>query len=294
VIDEKALAEAVRQGKVGGAALDVFEKEPLPKDHPLLGLEQVVMTPHLGASTEEAQTQVAVSIAQQMADVLLRGVIQNAVNAPSVEPEALKELRPYLTLVEKMGSFLGQLTEGRMQSVQIEYAGEVTHLATQPLTVTFLKGLLKVILEENVTDVNAPSLAKQRGLKVTETTTAESEDYSSLIVAELKTDKGPWRVAGTLFHRKEPRIVRIDGYSLEAVPSGWMLVFSNLDVPGVVGRIGTLCGRYQINIAGMQLGRERRGGRAVSILNIDDPMPEPALQEIRAMPDIVYAKLVRL
>ena len=294
VIDEKALAEAIGQGKVGGAALDVFEKEPIPKDHPLISLEQVVMTPHLAASTEEAQTQVAVSIAQQMADVLLRGIIQNAVNAPSVEPEALKELRPYLTLVEKLGSFLGQLVEGRMQSVQIEYAGEVTQLATQPLTVTFLKGLLKVILEENVTDVNAPSLAKQRGLKVIETSTTESEDYSSLIAAELKTDKGSWRVAGTLFHRKDPRVVRIDGYSLEAIPSGWMLVFSNLDVPGVVGRIGTLCGRYQINIAGMQLGRERRGGRAVSILNIDEPMPEAALQEIRAMPDIVYAKLVKL
>ncbi|HLC40392.1 MAG TPA: phosphoglycerate dehydrogenase [Methylomirabilota bacterium] len=294
VIDEAALAEAVRQGKVAGAALDVFEKEPVPKDHPLIGLEQVVMTPHLAASTEEAQTQVAVAVAQQMADVLLRGIIQNAVNAPSVEPEVLKELRPYLTLVEKMGSFLGQLGEGRMQSVQIEYAGEVTQLATQPLTVTFLKGLLKVILEENVTDVNAPSLAKQRGLKVTETTTTEGEDYASLIAAELKTDKGSWRVAGTLFHRKDPRIVRIDGYSLEAVPAGWMLVFSNLDVPGVVGRIGTLCGRHQINIAGMQLGRERRGGRAVSILNIDEPMPEAALQEIRAMPDIVYAKLVKL
>ena len=294
VIDEAELATAIRQGKVGGAALDVFEKEPVPKDHPLLGLDQVIVTPHLAASTEEAQIQVAVSIAEQIADVLIRGIVQNAVNAPSVPPEAMKELRPYLTLTEKLGRFLGQLLEGRMHSATIEYAGDVTKLPTQPLTVTFLRGLLSMILEENVTDVNAPALAKRRGLKVTETVTAESEDYASVIAAEVSTDKGSWRVAGTLFHKNDPRIVRIDGYSLEAIPSGWMLVFSNLDVPGIVGRIGTLCGRHQINIAGMQLGRERRGGRAVSILNIDEPMPEAVLQEIRAIPDIVYAKLVKL
>lgn len=294
VLDEAELARAIQQGKVAGAALDVFEKEPVPKDHPLLGLEQVIVTPHLAASTEEAQTQVAVAIAQQIADVLIRGVVQNAVNAPSVPPEAMKELRPYLTLTEKLGRFLGQLLEGRMHSATIEYSGEVTKFATQPLTVTFLRGLLSVILEENVTDVNAPALAKQRGLKVTETMTAESEDYASLIAAEVTTDKGSWRVAGTLFYKKDPRIVRIDGYSLEAVPQGWMLVFANRDVPGVVGLIGTLCGRHQINIAGMQLGRERRGGRAVSILNIDEPMSEAVLQEIRAIPDIVYAKLVKL
>jgi D-3-phosphoglycerate dehydrogenase len=294
VIDETALAVAIKSGKVAGAALDVFETEPLPKDHPLLGLEQVIATPHLGASTEEAQSGVAVAIAQQVSDVLVRGVIRNAVNAPSVDPEALGALRPYLTLVEKMGSFLGQLAEGRMKEVQIEYAGEVTTLAMAPLTVTFLKGLLTAILQENVTDVNAPLLAKARGLKLTETTTSESLDYASLIAAELRTDKGSWRVAGTLFNKREPRIVRIDGYPLEAVPAGWMLVFSNLDVPGVIGRIGTLCGRHQINIAGMQLGRERRGGRAVSILNLDDPIADPILDEIRAMPDIVFAKLVKL
>jgi D-3-phosphoglycerate dehydrogenase len=294
VIDETALAAAIKAGKVAGAALDVFETEPLPKDHPLLALDQVIMTPHLAASTEEAQSAVAVAIAHQVADVLVRGVIRNAVNAPSVEPEALRELAPYLTLADKMGSFLGQLAEGRMKEARIEYAGEVTALAIQPITVTFLKGLLTVILQENVTDVNAPLLAKARGLKLIEATTSESLDYSSLITAELNTDKGSWRVAGTLFNKREPRIVRIDGYPLEAIPAGWMLVFSNLDVPGVIGRIGTLCGRHQINIAGMQLGRERRGGRAVSILNLDDPIADPILEEIRAMPDIVFAKLVKL
>jgi D-3-phosphoglycerate dehydrogenase len=170
----------------------------------------------------------------------------------------------------------------------------VTGLNTDILTVTFLKGLLTAILEENVTDVNAPHLAKARGIRVVETSVAESDVYASLIAAELTTDKGTWRTAGTLFHKREPRIVRIDGFPLEALPSGWMLVFSNLDVPGVIGRIGTLCGRHAINIAGMQLGRERRGGRAVSILNLDDPISEPVLAEIRAMPDIVFAKLVKL
>ncbi len=294
VINEAALVEAIRNGKVSGAALDVFEQEPLPPDHPLLALEQVIITPHLAASTEEAQDQVALAIAHQIADVLVRGITRNAVNVPSVDVETYKELAPYLTLAEKLGSFLAQLAEGRMREVRIEYAGEVTGLNTDILTVTFLKGLLTAILEENVTDVNAPHLAKARGIRVVETSTAESEDYASLIAAELVTDKGTWRVAGTLFHKREPRIVRIDGYPLEALPSGWMLIFSNLDVPGVIGRIGTLCGRHQVNIAGMQLGRERRGGRAVSILNLDDPVPEPVLAEIRAMPDIVFAKLIKL
>ncbi len=294
VINEEALVQALLEGKVAGAALDVFEKEPLRPDHPLLGLEQVIVTPHLAASTEEAQAGVALAIAQQIADVLIRGLVRNAVNVPSVDAETLKELRPYLGLAEKMGSFLAQLAEGRMKQVRLEYAGEVAGQTTSVLTLAFLKGLLNVILEEKVSDVNAPFLAKSRGIKVVETSTAETEDYASLLAAELETSKGSWRVAGTLFYKREPRIVRIDGFSLEAVPSGWMLVFSNLDVPGVIGRIGTLCGRYQINIAGMRLGRERPGGQAVSILNLDDPIPEPVLREIRAMPDIVFAKLVKL
>ena len=286
--------KAILQGKVAGAALDVFEREPLPRDHPLLALDQVILTPHLAASTEEAQSGVALAIAQQVADVLVRGLVRNAVNVPSVDAETLKELRPYLTLTEKMGSFLAQLAEGRMKQVRLDYAGEIAGQTTSVLTLAFLKGLLNVILEDKVSDVNAPYLAKSRGIKVMETSTAESEDYASLVAAELETNKGSWRVAGTLFHKRDPRIVRIDGFPLEAVPSGWMLVFANLDVPGVIGRIGTLCGRHQINIAGMRLGRERRGGQAVSIVNLDDPIPEDILREIRGMPDIVFAKLVKL
>jgi D-3-phosphoglycerate dehydrogenase len=237
---------------------------------------------------------VAVAIAQQMADLLLRGTVRNAVNAPSVDPEALKELAPYLALAQKLGSFLGQVARGRMVEVQLRYAGEVVAYAVEPLTVTFLRGLLAVILEENVTDVNAPYLARQRGLRVVESRTPASENWASLLSAELRTDARTWQVAGTVYHRQEPRIVEVDGYRMEAHPAGWMLVFSNDDVPGGIGRIGTLFGRHGINIAGMQLGRERPGGQAVSILNLDGAVPDHVLAEIRALPNIRSATLVRL
>ncbi len=294
VVDEMALVQAIQAGRVAGAALDVFETEPLSAGHPLLALDDVVVTPHLAASTAEAQSTVALAIAEQMAAVLVRGVVLNAVNMPSVDAETLRELAPYLTLAERMGSFLGQLADGRMAEAWLSYAGDLVQRPTEALRSAFLKGLLNVILEERVTDVNAPMVARGRGLRVSETSTPESEDFASLLGASLVTDRGEWSVAGALFKGREPRIVRIDGYPLEAIPHGWMLVFANLDVPGVVGRIGTICGRNNINIAGMQLGRERRGGRAVSILNLDDPIPAVVLDEIRAMPDIVLAKLVKL
>jgi D-3-phosphoglycerate dehydrogenase len=293
IVDEAALAAAIQSGHVAGAGLDVFEREP-PWGSPVLDLEAVVVTPHLGASTEEAQTQVAVSIAQQVADLLVRGMVRHAVNAPSVDPELLRELAPYLALLVKLGSFLGQLAEGRMAEARLTYAGEIAGHATQPLTVTFLRGLLGVVLEENVTDVNAPYLARQRGLRVVEAKTPVSEDYASLVTAEVVTDRGQWQVAGTLFHRREPRIVQVDGFDLEAHAEGWMVVLTNDDVPGVIGRIGTLFGTHGINIAGMQLGRQRPGGRAVSVLSLDTLVPDAVLGELRALSSIRSARLVRL
>jgi D-3-phosphoglycerate dehydrogenase len=293
IVDEAALAAAIQAGHVAGAGLDVFEREP-PWGSPILDLEPVVVTPHLGASTEEAQSQVAIAIAQQVADLLLRGVVRHAVNAPSVDPDLLRELAPYLGLAVKLGSFLGQLAEGRMAEVRLTYAGEIGSHAVEPLTVTFLRGLLGVILEENVTDVNAPYLARQRGLRVVEAKTPVSEDYASLVTAEVLTDRGQWQVAGALFHRREPRIVQVDGFDLEAHAAGWMVVLTNDDVPGVIGRIGTLFGAHGINIAGMQLGRQRPGGRAVSILSLDTTVPDTVLAELRALPSIRSARLVRL
>ena len=293
IVDEAALARAIADGRVAGAALDVFEQEPPAPGHPLVGLPQVVVTPHLGAATDEAQVAVGIAIAEQVAEALVNGVVVNAVNLPSMDAETLREQAPYSALVSAMGRFLAQLAEGRMAQARVTYAGEVTSRSTAGLTLEFVRGLLNTILSEHVTAVNAMLMAKSRGLRITETSTTESADYASLITAELRTDRGSWSVAGTLY-RQEPRFVSIEGFALEAVPQGWMLVFANIDVPGVIGRIGTRCGRYGINIAGMQLGRERRGGRAVSVVNLDEPMPPPALDEIRAMPDIVFAKLVTL
>jgi D-3-phosphoglycerate dehydrogenase len=293
IIDEAALARALADGRVAGAALDVFEQEPPSPGHPLVGLPQVIVTPHLGAATDEAQTAVALAIAEQVADALVRGVVVNAVNLPAMDAEALKEQAPYGALVSALGRFLAQLAEGRMAEAKLTYAGEVTGRPTAGLTLEFVRGVLNTILSETVTPVNAMLVAKARGLRVTETSTTESADYASLVTAELRTDRGSWSVAGTLY-RRAPRFVSIEGYALEAIPQGWMLVFANIDVPGVIGRLGTLCGLHGINIAGMQLGRERRGGRAVSVVNLDEPMPPAALAEIRAMPDIVFAKLVHL
>src|SRR2546430_10421642 len=186
-----------------------------------------------------------------------------------------------------MGRFLAQRTEGRMREARLTYSGEIAARSTATLTLAFVRGLLGTILSERVTDVNALPVAKSRGLKVTETSTTEAEDYASLVAAELVTDRATSSVAGTVFFTREARFVRIDGFPIEALPQGWMLVFANLDVPGVIGRIGTLCGRHGINIAGMQLGRERRGGRAGSILNLDDPLPPPGLRQDPAMPRLV-------
>ncbi len=294
IVDEAALCEALRSGKVAGAALDVFEREP-STDSPLLGLPNVISTPHLGASSEEAQENVAVEVAQQVLDYLLRGIIRNAVNAPSLPPELFRRIEPYLVLGERLGRLAAQLAEGRTAQVRIHYGGEIAGVDSAPLSVSVVKGALEAILqsEGTVNAVNAMRLARDRGIRITESKTSEETDFASLITVTVGTDRGESAVAGTLFNRREPRLVRIDEFRLEAPPEGYMLVFSNQDVPGVIGRIGTVLGRNQVNIAGMHLGRQRPGGRAVSIVNVDSAIPGPVLDEIRRMPDIVYAKLVR-
>ncbi len=295
IVDEAALYAALQSGKVAGAALDVFAREP-DTESPLLGLPNVISTPHLGASSEEAQENVAVEIAQQVLDYLLRGIIRNAVNAPSLPPELFRRIEPYLVLAERLGRLCAQLTEGRTQQIRIHFGGEIAGVDPAPLSVAVVKGALEAILqsEDTVNAVNAMSLAKGRGIRITESKSSEETDFASLLTVAVGTDRGESAVAGTLFNRREPRVVRIDEFRLEAPAEGYMLIFSNQDVPGVIGRIGTVLGRNQVNIAGMHLGRERQGGRAVSIVNVDSTIPGPVLDEIRRMSDIVYAKLVHV
>jgi D-3-phosphoglycerate dehydrogenase len=293
IIDEAALYEALLTGQVAGAALDVFEREP-PGDSPLVTHPAVLCTPHLGASTEEAQERVAVDIAQQLIDYLRYGSIRNAVNVYPLDAEMLRKVEPYLHLAELLGGFIVQMVEGGLREVAVRYSGEAAALEFKPITAALLTGLLKKSLPEHVNVVNAPHLAKERGIRVSETISSEVEDYSSLITVELTTDKSKRRVAGTLFGRKEARIVRVDDYRLEAVPSGYMLVFSNQDTPGVIGKIGTILGNNQINIAGMQLGRVAPHGMAVAVVNVDSTIPPPIMHEIRMLPNIFDATLVEL
>lgn len=292
IVNEADLCAALQSGKVAGAALDVFAQEPTT-DSPLFTLPNFISTPHLGAASEEAQEAVAVEIAQQVIDYLQKGIVRNAVNAPSVPLEVLRTLQPYLTLGEKLGRLASQLSEGRLAEIRLEYRGEIASLNCIPLTVATVKGILDPI-HDRVNMVNAMPIAKGRGVRVVENKSTEATDFASLITIRLQTDRGKTQTAGTLYSRQDPRVVDIDGIRLEAVLEGYMLVFSNLDVPGVIGRIGTLLGQNSVNIAGMQLGREQRGGRAVSIVNVDDPIPGPVLDEIRRMPNLVYAKLVRV
>ncbi len=294
IIDEAALARAIEAGKVAGAALDVFEQEPPAKDNPLLKLDKMVLTPHLGASTEEAQTNVAVEVANTVRDALLTGCIRNAVNVPCVEAETWKAIEPYLKLAEKMGSIQAQLVEGHIKLVKIRYVGDVIKFDLTPFTLSIIKGMLTPILQDTVNFVNSMVIAKERGIRITETKVDQIQDFANLIIVEVETDKMKKTLAGTLFTKVDPRIVRIDDSYVDAVPEGYMLFIENKDVPGIIGQIGTMLGKNNINIAGMSFGREAKGGKAVSVLNIDSDIPRDVLEEIRKAPNIFGAKLVKL
>jgi D-3-phosphoglycerate dehydrogenase len=293
IIDEPALYEAIVAGTVAGAALDVFEHEP-PGDSPLIIHPAVLCTPHLGASTEEAQERVAVDVARQIIDYLKFGSIRNAVNLYPLDADMFRKVEPYLNLAQQLGRFIVQMVEGGLKEVSVRYSGEAADLESKPITAALLTGLLQKSLPEHINIVNAPHLARERGIRVNETLSSDVEDYSSLITVELTTDKTKRQVAGTLFGKKEARIVRVDDYRMEAVPSGYMLVFSNQDTPGVIGKIGTILGSNQINIAGMQLGRVAPHGMAVAVVNVDSAIPPDILQTIRRLPNICDARFVEL
>jgi len=287
IVNEKDLCDAIKSGKVAGAALDVFEKEPPDADNPLLGLDEVICTPHLGASTEEAQENVAVAVAEQMIDYLLRGTIRNATNVPSVDSEVLAKIKPYLNLAERLGSFQGQVISGGLEQISIEYSGEVAALQIESITVSLLKGLLYPILQEDVNYVNAPIIAKERGIKVVESTTSQSEDFLSLITLRVKTGKEERLVAGTIFGRSDPWIVQVDQFRIEAVPDNYMLLFHTQDRPGVIGNIGTSLAQHGINISRMQFGREKQEGESLLVLSADGPVAKEHIDQMQKLSHII-------
>jgi len=293
IVNEQDLYEALKSGKVAGAAFDVFEKEP-PENHPLLTLDNFIATPHLGASTLEAQENVAVAVAEQIVDYLVAGTVRNAVNVPSVPADQLPTLSPYINLAERMGLFQAQLCEGGLTQVTVEYSGEVSNLKQEPITLAALKGLLTPILNESVNFVNAPLIAKDRGIEVKVSRSSDTTEYTSLITIKIKAGGRDMSVSGTLNSKKEPRIIQVDNFPMETVPEGDMLVFMNNDKPGVIGGIGTLLGQNGINIARMQFGRESQGGTAMSIVSIDSAVSDEIMAKIGQMKNVLSVKQIRI
>jgi len=295
VVDEQALYEALKNGEIRAAALDVFETEPTTLENcPLLELDNFICTPHLGASTAEAQENVAVAIARQVAAYLLHGTVTNAVNVPSVSAEVLSQVGPYVTLAELLGNMHMQIAKGGVEEVTIEYGGDLAEMITAPITVACLKGLFTPILKDAVNYVNAPIIAEDRGIKVVESKTARTEDFLNLLVIKVKTGEGENALAGTVFGKKEPRLVLMNTFRLEALPSGPMLFVLNNDVPGVIGRLGTTLGEAGVNIARMTVGREPGSGRNIILLNTDTLVDKELLRKVRELPDIYEAMVLDL
>lgn len=294
IVDEIDLAEALKTGKVAGAALDVYVDEPPGPEHPLVQLEQVVTTPHLGASTDEAQLNVSIAVAEQVRDFLLDGVIRYAVNAPSVSQDLLRELQPYLTLGEKLGSLQAQLVGRFPEELQIEGGGEVAQYDIAPIALAVLKGVLSFALGETVNYVNAPFIAQERGVKVIQSKSELTRNFASYIKVRTRTKDEELEIEGALFGATNPRIVRINDFYFEAVPEGHILVSYNHDVPGVVGAMGGLLGDNGINIAGLELGRENVSGRAISFIRVDDAVPKEVLDKFRALPEVISTTAVKL
>lgn len=280
IIDEVALLEALQQGKIAGAALDVFEQEPLGESALRELDKEIVLTPHLGASTEEAQVNVAIDVAEQIRDVLLGLPARSAVNIPGLRPDLLEKLRPYLQLAETLGNLVAQLSGGRIESLNIRLQGDLATNQSQPIVVAALKGLLSHALQERVNYVNASLEAKERGIRVTETRDANIKDYSGSLYLSAVGSLGEHSVAGALLGDAEMRITSIDGFPINVPPSHYMLVTVHRDMPGIIGKIGSLLGSFNVNIASMQVGRKIVRGDAVMVLSIDDPLPEGILSEI--------------
>ncbi|HEX8557825.1 MAG TPA: phosphoglycerate dehydrogenase [Pyrinomonadaceae bacterium] len=296
LVDERALHEAIRDGRVAGAALDVFEEEPPPAGHPLLALEEVVATPHLGASTKEAQEGVAVIVAEQMRDFLLTGAVRGAVNVPAVGAQELKALAPYLDLAERLGRFQAQLLDEPVRSVELEYAGEAAAFDSAPVTRSFLAGLLRNV-SARVNVVNALLIAEERGVGVTVSHrhAAGAAEARETVRTRVGTTSGEHTVGGALFGRQaDGRVTEIDGFRIEAVPAGNMLLTRSSDVPGVIGRVGAILGDHGVNISRFHLGRRERGGEAMAVIETDTPAADATLEELRAFGPVISARRISL
>ena len=291
LVDETALRVLLDSGHVAGAAFDVFTAEPA-NENPLFGHPNVVCTPHLGAATTEAQENVALQVAEQMSDYLTRGAISNAVNFPSITAEEAPRLRPFIALAEKLGSFAGQLTETSITKVTITYEGVVAGLKTKALTASALAGLLRPLLSD-VNVVSSPIVAKERGIVIDEVTRAADGDYESLITLTVTTEKQTRAVAGTVFHDGRPRITAIKGIKIDAEFGPSMIYVTNEDKPGFIGRFGVLLGEAGVNIATLALGRDKQGGSAIALVEVDGAVPEDVLSRILALPGVKAAKALR-
>ena len=288
LIDEKALKKALDSGQVAGAALDVFEQEPAAKNM-LFGTPNVICTPHLGAATTEAQQNVAVQVAEQMADFLLTGAIANAVNFPSISAEEAPKLKPFVKLAEQLGSFAGQLTESGLKGVRLEYAGEIAEVNTRALSSAAIAGVLRPMLED-VNMVSSMSLAKERGIAVEEVTRGQEGAYETYLRLTLKTERQERSVAGTVFSDGKPRVIQVKGINMEAELGTHMLYTTNADQPGYIGAIGTLFGENDVNVATFALGRQAQGGDAIALIEVDERISDNVLEKVRSLPHVVQAQ----
>jgi D-3-phosphoglycerate dehydrogenase len=294
IINEEALAEALKSGHLAGAALDVFVQEPPTADHPLLKLPNVVITPHLGASTTEAQESVALEAAQLLIDFLTRGVVGFAVNMAAVDRTELQELRLYVDMARRLGLLHAQMSQGAIRRAELSYRGEVARRSTRLVTAAFAAGLLEYRLDQHVNIVNAELLARERGIEIVETSFPRKGDFSTLIQADVVTEKKSYTAAGTLFGNQFLRLVQLGPYHLDAYMDGIMLIFTHHDVPGLIGYIGTIFGQHQVNIAQMTVGRQTPGGEAIAVLNLDAMPPDEAIREVKSHPKIRSLSVVKL
>jgi D-3-phosphoglycerate dehydrogenase len=294
LIDERALLAAIKEGTVAGAALDVYEEEPPPTDHPLLALEEVITTPHLGASTTEAQEGVAVTVAEQMRDYLLTGALRGAVNVPALGAQELKALQPYISLAESLGRLQAQLLDEAVREVRLEFAGEVASMDAAPVTRSFLAGMLRDV-SARVNVVNAFVIAEERGIAVTSSYKRTGGDAAPALSTVVVSTGGEQTASGTLFGPgQEGRITEINGFRLEAIPRGHMLVTRNRDVPGVIGHIGMVLGEHAVNISRFHLGRRERGGEAMAVIETDAPLETDALDQLRSFEPVISARQIEL